>query len=359
MRIAYVAHWDVSNETGILKKMAAQIRTWISEGCTVKYFVVSPGDTVWEGVENLPIHLTHARTFWDRVLRMRGLFDALVRWNPDVVYLRYSAYYPVLEAIADRFPTIAEINSDDVREYRLVLSRPKYLLHRLSRARLLRRVRGMVYVTGELPTRPYFARFDKPSLVLGNGISLSDYDVLPAPNNPTPRLVFSGIGKSPWHGLDKILFLAESCPDLTFDVIGQAPDDAGRAVPTNMRFHGVLPRPAYQPIMARADVAIGSMAMHRNSMDEGSPLKLREYLAYGIPTIIGYRDTDFPGEYPWLLRLANTPENVAAGLDDIREFAARMGGVRVPREAVEHLDVRRKERTRLDFLESVATSGSK
>src|SRR5690606_31037942 len=200
MRIAYVAHWDVSSETGILKKMAAQIRTWIAEGCTVRYFVVSPGDTVWAGVRDLPIHVTRGKTFWHRVLRMRDLYDAVVSWEPDIVYLRFSTYYPVLEAIVDRYPTVVEINSDDVREYRLMLSSTKYLLHRLSRSRLLRRVRGMVCVTGEIVSRPYFARFDKPALVLGNSISLSDYYVLPAPCNRVPRLVFSGLGKSPWHG---------------------------------------------------------------------------------------------------------------------------------------------------------------
>lgn len=353
MRIAYVAHWDVSSETGILKKMAAQIRTWIAEGCTVRYFVVSPGDTVWAGVRDLPIHVTRGKTFWQRVLRMRDLYDAVVSWEPDIVYLRFSTYYPVLEAIVDRYPTVVEINSDDVREYRLMLSSTKYLLHRLSRSRLLRRVRGMVFVTGEIVSRPYFARFDKPALVLGNSISLSDYYVLPAPCNRVPRLVFSGLGKSPWHGLDKVLHLAASCPDFTFDVIGHATDDFGQRIPDNVQVHGVLTRPAYEPILARADVAIGSLAMHRNGMDEGSPLKLREYLAYGIPSIIGYRDTDFPGEYPWLLRLPNTPDNVAISLDYIRRFVTRMRGVRVPREAVEHLDVRRKERKRLDFMEDV------
>lgn len=146
---------------------------------------------------------------------------------------------------------------------------------------------------------------------------------------------------------------------MTFDVIGDLAVNSAQVLPDNIEFHGVLPRSSYQTLMSRADVAIGTLGMHRKDMEEASPLKVREYLAYGIPTIIGYRDTDFPGEYPWLLRLANTPDNVAAGLGEIRDFVARMKGVRVPREAVEHLDVRRKERARLDFMESTLMSGSK
>src|SRR5690606_26311885 len=194
-------------------------------------------------------------------LRMRGI---LLGRSPRILRLQTvfriltSAHscrirdYPVLEAIVDRYPTVVEINSDDVREYRLMLSSTKYLLHRLSRSRLLRRVRGMVFVTGEIVSRPYFARFDKPALVLGNSISLSDYYVLPAPCNRVPRLVFSGLGKSPWHGLDKVLHLAASCPDFTFDVIGHATDDFGQRIPDNVQVHGVLTRPAYEPILARA-----------------------------------------------------------------------------------------------------------
>jgi len=43
----------------------------------------------------------------------------------------------------------------------------------------------------------------------------------------------------------------------------------------------------------RADVAIGALATYRKGMKETSTLKVREYLAYGLPVILDHHDPDF------------------------------------------------------------------
>ena len=354
MRIAYVAHWDVSTETGVLKKVSAQVHEWIGEGHEVKCFIVSSGQTVWQGIADLPLHILLNQTFGKRAFGGRSLLHAVAAWNPDIVYLRYTTYYPVLETLVRRVPAVAEINSDDLSEFRLILSRSRYQLHRLLRGRLLSRVRGMVFVTGEISRRPYFTHFRKPSLILGNGIKLSAYRELPAPANRSPRLAFMGTTGNPWHGVDEIIALARACSDWTFDIIGYKPEDLDAPTPGNVRLHGFLGRTAYEPILAAADVAIGSLALYRNNMDEGSVLKVREYLAYGIPTVIAGRDTDFPEGHPMILQIPNTPNSVVAALPEIRKFVERVRQHRVPRATIAHLDVRCKERRRLEFIVKVA-----
>ncbi len=89
-------------------------------------------------------------------------------------------------------------------------------------------------------------------------------------------------------------------------------------------------------------------------MQETTALKVREYLARGIPTIIGHRDTDFPNPPPFLLEIPNEPTGVASSLDRIADFVARAPQLRVPREAIAHLDVGVKEVQRLAFIEQVA-----
>lgn len=351
-----MAHWDVSAETGVLKKISAQVQQWIAEGHEVRCFVVSAGDAIWQGIADLPQYVLLHQTFWKRAFSGRSLLRAVVAWNPDVLYLRYTTYYPVLEALLRRIPTVAEINSDDLCEFRLVLPRTKYLLHRLTRGRLLSRVRGMVFVTGEISRRPYFSRFSKPTLILGNSINLSDFTELPAPANRSPRLAFMGTAGNPWHGVDEIIALARACPDWTFDIIGYEAADLDIAPPANVRLHGFLSRSEYEPILATADVAIGSLALYRNDMDEGSVLKVREYLAYGVPTIIAGRDTDFPDGHPLILCIPNTPDNVDAALPEIRRFVARVKQQRVPRATIAHLDVKCKERRRLDFIAELAAA---
>jgi len=104
--------------------------------------------------------------------------------------------------------------------------------------------------------------------------------------------------------------------------------------------------------VARADVAVGTLALYRKQMQEACALKVRRYLAYGLPVILGHVDTDFIGRDEWyILSLPNTATNVADGLDSIRKFVADVKGRRVPRGEVEPiLSVSAKERERLSFF---------
>jgi len=92
-------------------------------------------------------------------------------------------------------------------------------------------------------------------------------------------------------------------------------------------------------------------------MTEASTLKLREYLAVGLPSIIGYTDTDFPNGAPFLLQLPNRPDNVSSSLSAIDEFISSQAGRRVARASIAHLDSLNKERRRLRFLSSVSAVG--
>jgi hypothetical protein len=91
-------------------------------------------------------------------------------------------------------------------------------------------------------------------------------------------------------------------------------------------------------------------------MDEASPLKVRRYLEFGLPVILGYTDTDLAGVSDWwVLRLPNTPANVVDSLEEIRAFVFATRGRRVPRSAVEPLvGAGTKETARLRFLSEVA-----
>jgi hypothetical protein len=94
-------------------------------------------------------------------------------------------------------------------------------------------------------------------------------------------------------------------------------------------------------------------------MHEACPLKVRECLLYGLPMILGYRDTDFVDEQPWfLLELPAREDNVRAHVREIGAFVERVRGRRVLRSEVEaRLSAEAKERQRLAFLERVASSG--
>jgi hypothetical protein len=214
----------------------------------------------------------------------------------------------------------------------------------------------MVYVSEDFPRLPHYACFGKPGIVIGNGVDVAQYRPLPPAANERPHLVFIGSGSASqlWQGFDKVLQLAKLCPDWQFDVVGSGTSSLEQPPPPNLRMHGFLERQDYEPIFAQADVALGTLALYRKHIDTTSALKIGEYIAYGLPMILGYKDTNIPDPLPpYVLQIPNTPDNVQTHLDDIRRFVEQIRGTRVPRDQVTHVDAREKERERLAFFRRV------
>jgi glycosyltransferase involved in cell wall biosynthesis len=355
MRIAYLVHFRGGRDTGIYRKVREHVTEWTRQGATVGLFVATDaaGASAWADIhETKQIQVLPGRPLFSIVARER-LAAALRRWRPDIAYARHGLAYPGFVRVALSSPTIIEVNSDDLGEFRLT-SRWRYTLGYVSRSTLLRAASGLVFVTNELAQSPSFASFRKPSVVIANGIDLDAYSPIPAPANERPNLLFLGHPHSPWHGLEHVRELAVAFPDWAFDVVGPGGDEFTDP-PENVHVHGLLSAHHYLPIAKRADVAIGSLALYRNGMNEASTLKVREYLARGIPTIIGYRDTDFPEPPPFLLQIPNRPDGVNRSLPDIAAFVARTCGSRVPHTAIAHLDSSVKESRRLEFMEQIAS----
>ena len=359
MKIAYVCYWNLSAKDGVSSKVETQVRYWRAAGNEVEVFSLA------RAAELDPASAVDGRSFAFAGLRSRfaatkGLEEAVVGCGPDLVYLRYDLFLPPLPRLLAACPTAVEINTADRHEVRLreLRSRTVRLYNELNRRRILGRAAGFVCVTHELARSSDVASFGKPTVVIANAIDLAQ--VTPHPSEPgdRPRLVFLGSRRQPWHGADKIVFLARAMPEAEFDIAGYLPDDLGPDLPPNVRVHGVLSSAEYEPLLARADVGIGTLALHRKRMSEASPLKVREYLAHGLPVVLGYEDTDFLDEGPWfLLRLPNHEHNVEESLAAIREFVARVRGHRVHRaEVADRIGADVKERRRLEFFERLTGS---
>lgn len=353
MKIAHVVFDGVNDDNGRIRKAAGQIRAWRSRGHEVRLFAVSRSETLWEGLADLPVEVVEGFTKAARLLRSRALMAKVLDWQPDIAYVRWSSNFPGLGGLLKRAPCVFELNTYDVGEFKLTCpNRIQYYYHLATRGRLLRRTHGLAAVTNEIAG--HFAVFGKPTAVIANGIVLSGFPEMTAPSNPEPRLVFIGAPRLAWHGVDKVLSLAGHFRRWRFDVIGPAREDLGSmGIPDNVFVHGWLGRPAYLEILARADVALGTLALHRNDMNEACPLKVREYLACGIPTIVGYKDTDFPEPVPFLLGIPNSEDNVLTHRGEIKKFVNESIGKRVPRDRIRHMDVALKEKRRLEFMEGL------
>jgi glycosyltransferase involved in cell wall biosynthesis len=352
IRIAYLAHGVEGRQSGVRAKILSQAATWagLDADVEVGIFVrVEAGvESDWVGEPHVVgVRSSRAGIVGRYVERERLSFE-VQRWRPDLIYHRQSTVSPGVARLVSAIPTVVEVNSDDLEELRL-RARFRYLYAKATRDRFLRSARGLTVVTAEIAGRHTIQSLGRPTAVIPNGIDLAKYPPLPAPQNSSPRLAFLGAPRTPWHGVDKIEQLARMFPAWTFDIIGPSRGEFAE-LPPNIQVHGLMDPVDFLPILEQADVAIGPLALHRIPLSEASPLKVGEYLAYGLPVIIGYADTRVPGGAPFLLEIPNTDNNVETSRRKIDKFVRSWMGRRVERAAIRSIDSRIIERKRLDFL---------
>ncbi len=353
MRIAYVSYLSTLSDSGVTAKIGSQLEVWRRLGHEATLYcatrVAPAGNTLQRVESEAGGQIEVFRSPRERIGRMARLERSVLAAAPDLVYLRYDLFTPPPVRLLRRLATVVECNTDDLAEFRL-RSRVARAYNRANRRLLYGCSAGIAFVAHELAESPRFARFGKPRIVLGNGIDLGSAVTFPPAGNDQPRFAFLG-EPSPWQGIDKVLALATALPEARFDLVGPKRVESE---PANVTVHGLLGATAYREILAGCDVGLGTLALYRKQMREASPLKVREYLAHGLPTMIGYEDTDFVGLEPWfLLRLPNADWNVEEQAERIRSFARGAAGRRVAHAEIAHLDAAAKEARRVAFFESI------
>lgn len=350
MRIAYLIWSDLSREQGIPKKFLRQLKAWAELGHEPRLFGFTPGPRMWSELRGYEGKVLSVRSPWRRMWTAPQLFESVLAWNPDCVYFRFGAYYPGLARLMGHVPTVAEVNGELRREMAANGHYAQVFYDLATRWRMRRGLQGAIFVAEDIKKRTSLSPH-VPRAVLGNTIDLANYPQLDAPKNERPRLVFLGNLTRKRHGYPEIIQLAHSNPDWHFDLIGELPTDPSAAVPpANVLMHGQLSQDQYEPLLQQADVALGSLSIHRIRRTNNSALKTLEYLAYGIPTVLGYQETDLPSHSPYLLCLPSEPGNVMRYLSRIRQFVHQAWGKRVPRHFIAHLDTTEKERRRIDLI---------
>jgi hypothetical protein len=362
MRIAYITlHWPRIKASGIGRKIEEQISAWQQAGHTVQFFSHRiPVENETDLVIGASYIYKETGGFFGKltteIQRSRAIIpmvEAVQAFKPDIIYLRWSMYVFPAHRIFKIAPVVIEINTDDVSQHEM-LGAIYSFYNRLTRPIFLTNAAGLVFTSTELQASTSFSGYLRPSVVIANGIDLSKNPATPAPGNERLRVGFIGTPDLAWQGVDKISRLAEFCPDLDFDIIGY--DDPGTKL-TNLFFHGYLDTDEARTVLARDDVGLGTLALHRKSMQEASSLKTREYLAYGIPVIIPYKDTDLDDlKIDTILRIPNTEDSIEQTWQTIRNFVYKMKGRRVARELIaDRIDSQLKEKKRLEFFRSCIT----
>jgi len=359
MRIAYVnLNWPRTRNSGVGKKILRHISEWRALGHDVRFFMHTSDYEPRTDLIEADIFPFAVRgkliTEWERVRAATQLVRAVEAFRPDLIYLRYSMYVYPVHRLASIAPLVEEMTTNDVTQHTglgVLLS----FYNRLTRGLLLRRVSGLVCLSKELADSPSLTVFAKPTRVIGDSIDLETIQPLEAPNNDHPHLVFIGTPGAPWQGVDKLHVLAGLLPGLTFHVIGYDTLNGITDLPKNLILYGYLNTDQYKSVLAQMDLAISSLALHRIGLDQSSPLKTRECLAYGLPLILPYADTDLDDlECDFMLKIPNNEDNIRTHAGLIRDFAYKMRGRRANRGVFAvRIDSKYKEVERLSFFNEI------
>lgn len=350
MKIIYLMEWNFCQLDGVIKKVLNQIASWKTFGHDVRLYVLSNCKDIIE-IEDVRVYY---KSLWNRV-KFKKLYDDIKQETPDLIYFRYSAYKPYLNKIFSEHKVVIELNSNVIEEKKLhknnslkdffvfyyVLFTNKYMEKKAS---------GIIAVTYELAKSVHL---DNNIIVIPNSINLNKINRQKKVNmnNQIPQLIFMGTPNQAWHGVDKIIELAQKTEGiLHFNIIGIDKPDSIHL--TNITFYGYINKEKYTDILCSSDIGIGTLALHRKNMEEACPLKVREYLAYGLPCILGYTDTAFIRDNKsWLLKLENTDTNVKNNIDKIVSFCYDQKDVIVNSDSIaESIGSTFLEKERLNFM---------
>lgn len=368
MKIAYLTEWSPRLPTGVLRKILGQVTAWKSLGHSVLLFSLSPlysnasaldYDSHGE-VFGVICQSTLERYRWARLGYVNKILTAprivrrLRHERPDILYYRQQGpWYPGLSRILKCAPCVMEINTlpSEVNYW----GRGMALLANATNSGLWSEAAAFVCVSHA--SANVFSELGKPVKVVPNSMWGSPNMRLPPSGNRVAAFIFVGSAGQSWHGVDKILRLASDLPDHSFHVVGLSREEiVSGPIPINVMVHGALFGKDLVDVYRQSDVGLSTLALHRLGFDNTSSLKTLEYLMYGLPVVLGCRETaDQLNNADYTLSLPNTPSNTVDHVNAIREFANRWCSRRVT-DDLTYLSRATIERQRLGFLEEVVVA---
>jgi hypothetical protein len=378
LKIAYVFSARFWSKDGVSSKINSQILHWRRLGHDVSGYCLTPYSRAEEDCSEYAfekavfnssgVSLIDLSEMLSRFCAQDDLVAKLKDFSPDVIYLRYETYKPFIgQLYRMRFPVILEVNTIDTIENRVlakksVIKRLLYWYSNITRKRVFGQTAGLVTITEEIGTHKDVAKFKKDFIAIPNPVDISQRTILKTDSvKNLPKLLFIGSSNFPWFGVDKIIELArKTVGKLEFCFIGSLEIDHD-SLPENVEVNGYMSGEKLSEKLTECSIAISSMALYRYGLNEAATLKVRDYILWGFPTILGHVDSAFKNHKTpeWILQLPNTPDNVTNNIDRIVDFCERQHGKIVTHaESAIFLDFKKSEESRLRFFAQIAAKAN-
>lgn len=183
-----------------------------------------------------------------------------------------------------------------------------YYADRVWKKKILRKIATGITVSNDIDKyeKKYYSRY--PTKVISNSI-----DVLSVPQRTAPvfdgnelKMIMISGWKSEWLGLDLLIRSMQEYKGkakLTLYFAGE-PYEPHKEMAEQLQHHkiifeGYLSGEKMDALFNECHIAIGTLAEYRLGIKEASNLKTRDYMARGIPFVVGYHDTDLINNEEW------------------------------------------------------------
>ncbi len=165
--------------------------------------------------------------------------------------------------------------------------------------------------------------FNIPVIQLQNGVDIVDNKIREAKKKGNKIVLLSVSSGLDVHGYERILqgmyeYKAfHNDYEIVFVVVGEGPEmefykklvDEYK-LNSFVDFRGFCIGNKLEECYKEADLGVGTLGFYKIGMNEGAPIKTREYCARGLPFIYGYRDLGFSGDENYVLNVPNNDEPV-------------------------------------------------
>jgi len=307
---------------GVGHQLAAEHRVALSLGLDWEVCVYSgdPAIAPWQ------VHTRYAGLLGYVFARLRFFRAVLAAQRAgNIVLLRYSMADPVQAFFAAWFRRVVTIHHTfEIEESAQVgglKGRIKAAIERHLGARTLARSSGIIAVTAEIAAYEQL-RLERrlPMLVVANGIDLSAQALARDERSGVPKLLFVASRFAAWHGLDLLLAaVGQSSAEFELYLVGELPNAERQLAASDPRIicTGYLAPGDIGNLMGRCDLGLSTLALSRKGMRDACTLKVREYLAGGLPCWADHQDSALPADFPYMRK-------GGAALNDMLSFALTM-----------------------------------
>ncbi|MCF0128935.1 MAG: glycosyltransferase, partial [Pseudobutyrivibrio sp.] len=323
--LLYIALTDLKDITsGVSRKVANQAKAFNNNGYDVDIIAYAGG--------GIGLYQRNDLTAAKEVQAARGLRQntvykyakTLSGKNYDVVYLRYSYMTPAMMSclsehhakgakVVIEFPTFP-ITWHKPTSVRVMVSQWYYkFFEKVYKGGISQVVDEALTIGDRVETA-----YGIPAKNIPNGAEVSKIP-LRVPSEDTAELnILCSASYYLYQGIDRLIegiaayekSKSESEITVKVHIMGEGPEleSYKKLVKDNqleelVTFYGQLSGEAYDEVFDACQMAAGATAVHRVDGGAGSALKIKDYLARGIPFFYGYEEIGLPEDFPYGLRI--------------------------------------------------------